>query len=109
HAVRARCGGEDLASQRSLVHVVWRRVDADEDLGACLRQLRDRIALVEAALPVLLVIPGVLADGECETASIESGEVWRIAGQEVAGFVEHVVSRQQHLRLPEDDPAAPEY
>src|SRR5260221_3283247 len=98
----ARGGGEDLASQRALVHVVWRGIDTDEYLGARLRQFRDRIALVEAALPVLLVIPGVLADREGQTVSIESGEGWRLAGEEVAGFVEHDVGRQQHFRVPAD-------
>ncbi len=56
-------GGEDFAPHLPLAHVVGRGVDADEDLRAGLGQLGDRIALVEAALPILLVIPGVLADG----------------------------------------------
>ena len=70
-------------------------------------QLLDRIALIEAALPELLVVPGVLADGERDVRGRRcSAELRRIAGHEIARFVEDVVGGQQHLCLPEQDLAA---
>ncbi len=86
--------------------MVGRGVDADEDGGAGLGEVLDRILAVEAALPELLVVPGVLADGEGDLVAAEIEECLALGGQEVAGLVEDVVSGQQHLRLREEDAAA---
>jgi hypothetical protein len=47
-----------------------------DELAAGLEQFLHGIALVQPLFPELAIVPGVLADGEGEAASIESRKVW---------------------------------
>ena len=71
-----------------------------------MRQFLDGVAAIERALPKLLVVPGVLADGERDFAAIQKENRLGLGGDEVARLVEHIVGGQQHLGLPEQDIAA---
>ncbi len=66
-------------------------------------QFFDRVAAVAAALPILLVVPGVLANGESDSLPAKLQNVLFLGGLEIARLVEDVVVRQQHLGLVEND------
>ena len=68
----------------------------------------DGIAGVERALPELLVVPGVLADGDGEALVAGGEQVLMIGGDEVAVFVEDVVGGEEGFGLAEDDFATPD-
>src|ERR1035438_925656 len=66
--------GENLAAQCALAHVIRGGVDADESTRSSLSELFHRIAAVEAAFPKLLVVPGILTDGEGGGGAAERSE-----------------------------------
>src|SRR4051794_37979486 len=67
------CRRKYLAAQMPLVHVIRRRIDADQNLSPGLCQLLYGIASIQAAFPVLLVVPGVLADRKRRLPSFDGG------------------------------------
>ena len=101
--------GEDLAAQRPLTLVVGRSVDGDDDAGAGVREFIHRVPPVQRPFPELLVVPGVLADGEGNGQAADFDHRLLFGGTEVARLVEDVVGRQQHLVLAEDDAPAFEH
>src|ERR1019366_4481047 len=74
-----------------------------------MRQLLYGIAAIERALPKLLIVPGIFADRERDFAAIHQEEGLRFGGDEVTRFVEHIVRRQQHFGLAEQDAASHQY
>ena len=108
HGLRVAAGGGaiNVAANGALAQVVGRRVDADQHLRAGFEQLFDGVALVEALFPKAAVVPGVFADGERDRNAAQGAQIFALGGAEVTGFVEHVVVRQQHFALPENDFAA---
>ena len=78
-------------------------VDGDDELGAFVGEFLNGIALITAALPKLLVIPAVFADGNGDFFAAQMAEFLGGAGQKIAGFVENVVIGQEHFDLLEDD------
>src|SRR5437667_7452214 len=87
-------GAEHGAAKRALLHVVGRSVDADQQTGASIGKLLHGIAAIEAALPILLVVPDVFADRKRRLGSANLNGKLLLGGLEVARLVENVVSRE---------------
>ena len=62
-------------------------------------ELFDGIDGVEATRPEVLVVPGVLADGDGEPSSVELDDLLRSGRRKVALLIENVIERQQPLVL----------
>jgi hypothetical protein len=60
---------KQVTPELALAHVIRRRVDAQQHLRAGLREFFHGVAKVQTAIPELLVVPSVLADGDCGLAS----------------------------------------
>ncbi len=71
-------------------------------------QLFHGIDRVEPARPEVLVVPGVLADGDGQANAVEFDHFLRAGGRKVALLVEDVVKGQQALVLLEQQTAAVE-
>ena len=74
--------------------------------GLLAHQLFDRIDGVQAALPEVLVVPGVLADGDGQPQAVQLDHLLRPRRGEVALLVEDIVEGQQPLVLFEQQAAA---
>src|ERR1035438_10103516 len=62
-------------------------------------QVLDRIDTVQATVPKVLVVPGILADRKREWCPVEGDYGLLVSRSEVADFVENVVGRQEPLAL----------
>ena len=72
---------EHVASKFALAKGERRRRDIQQDLAACADQVFYRIDAVQAAVPEVLVVPGVFADGErARGASQRIRSDWLSAG-----------------------------
>ena len=98
-------GGQHLAAKFALAHPEWRGGNVEHEVAAGLNQRLDRIDRVEALVPEVLVVPGVLADGERHLLAAERKQRLASGRGEVAHLVEHVVGGQKHFRLQEGDGA----
>ena len=67
--------------------------------GLC--EFFDRIAQIQALLPELFVVPGILADRDGRLAAPHWMQGLLCRRNEPARLVEDVIGRQQHLVLPE--------
>ena len=85
-----------------------RRGEVDEHCGLLAHQLFNRIDRVQAARPEVLVIPGVLADGDGQPEAVQLDHLLRLRRGKVALFVEDIVEGQQALVLFEKQAAAVE-
>ena len=96
-------GLQHLQAQLALAHPKRRGRDIQHEVGAAAHQLFHRIHAIKPPVPELLVVPSVFADGERHLPAAEGQQCLLARGREVAHFIEHVVSGQQHLRLHEFD------
>ena len=64
HTVVSSNGGEHVTTKFSLAKSEGRSRNIQQDLAACSDEISDRIDAVEAAIPEILVVPGVFANGE---------------------------------------------
>ena len=69
-------------------------------------QLFHRIHRVEPPRPEVLVVPGILADGNGQPDAVQFHHLLRPRRRKVALLIENVVKRQQTLVLFEKKPAA---
>ena len=106
HAKMARGGGEDLGPLRALAHVIRRRVDADQDARSGRGQFLHRIAAVAPALPILLVVPDVFANGQRGDGIAQRQRRLFRGRLKIARFIEDVVGGQQHFMLAKRDAPA---
>ena len=67
--------------------------------GLLAHQIFHRVDIVQAARPEVLVVPGVLADGDGQPHSVQFDHLLRTRGRKVTLLVEDVVERQQPLVL----------
>src|ERR1044072_7351616 len=78
----------------------WRRRQVDDGAGAGSDELLDRIVVVKAPLPVVAIVPDVLADADAEASAAEVEHLRAVERLEVAILVEYVVGRQQRFTEP---------
>src|SRR5207245_8332581 len=73
--------------------------DIEDKISTLANKRFHRINGVEALGPELLVVPGILADGERHSVAAEGEELLTLRGGEVAHFVENVIGGQEYFRL----------
>ena len=106
-----------MPSRRAMAASIWRRSarlecqKGEEErlmwrLGFLAHELFHGIHLVEPPRPEVLVVPGVLADGDGQPLAVQLHHLLRPAGRKVALLVEDVVEGQQPLVLLEEHAAA---
>src|SRR5664279_5094407 len=82
-----------------LVQIERRSRDIQQYLPSRSNQVFHRIDAIQAAVPEVLVIPRILADGEGEWGSVDRDEHLLVSRREVARLVKHVIRRQKPLGL----------
>ena len=97
--VAAGDGGQHLAADGALGVPERRRREIDVQRRVLAHQLFHGIDGVEAARPEVLVVPGVLADGDGEANAVELDHLLRAGRRKVALLVEDVVKGQEALVL----------
>ena len=106
HAVAAGNGGQHLAADGALGVPEGRGGEVDVHGGMLAHQLFHGIDGVEAARPEVLVVPGVLADGDGQAHAVQFDHLLGAGGRKVALLVEDIVEGQQALVLLEQQLAA---
>ena len=95
--------GQHLRALLPLALPERRRRDVQNERGALPHLLLYRIDLVQPLLPVALVVPGVLADGQRHQLVADLHHFLVVGRCEVPLLIEDVVERQQHLALGKGD------
>ena len=101
NAIIAGNGSEHLAAELALAYPEGRRRDIQNKVASSFDQLVHRIKPVELAVPEVLVVPRILANGESHAVATEIEQLLRICRGEVAHLIEDVVGGKQHLGLDE--------
>src|SRR5208282_1871995 len=105
-AVAAGDGGQHFAANGALVVPERRGRKVDVQRRALPHELFHGIDGVEAAPPEILVVPGVLADGDGEAETLEVDDLLGPGWGEVALLVKDVIEGQEPLVLLEEQLAA---
>ena len=98
-------GLKHLETHLALAHVIRRGGNVDEQVHSLGGKFLHRVALVKFAVPKLLVVPDVLADGDRHARAVDLVDRLAFRRLKVAPLVEDIVGRQKHLALPEGNPA----
>src|SRR5262249_15769405 len=88
-----------LATQLNFADMKWRCRNIQHQVTAGANQLFHGINAVQTLVPEVLVVPGVFANGQRDSATVERNQLLLSCWGEVAQLVKDVVGRQQHLRL----------
>ena len=105
HAVLARHVAEHLFTPLVLAGGERRRRQVDDGGRAGADELLDRIVVIAAALPVIAIVPDVLADADAQPPAADVEHLGAVKRLEVAVFVEDVVGGEQRFAESEIDAA----
>ncbi len=108
HAVAARDGRQHFAANGALGVPEGGRGQIDVQGGLLTHQLFHRVHLVQTLGPEVLVVPGVLADGDGEADSVQLDDLLPAGRGEVTLLVEYVVKGEEPLVLLEEKRASVE-
>src|SRR6516225_7077708 len=103
--VMARDGSQHADAQVALVDGAGGGGDVEKNAGTLGGEFKNGIASVHGRRPEVLVVPGVLANGDTELLVVEGINVLAISRLEIAGLVEDVVGRKEHFGLLENNAA----
>ena len=86
NAVVASDRGKHVAAKFALAAGEGRGRNIQQDLAACADQVFDRIDAVEAAVPEILVVPGIFANGERARSAIQVSERLAVGRERSCAF-----------------------
>jgi len=89
--------GKHVVPELAFPQVERRSGDVQQNLPSRPDEIFDRVDAIQPAVPEVLVVPGVFADGEGAGSAIETEQFLLVGGCKVPLLVEYVIGGQQSL------------